>query len=101
MLGIDHFFVKIVLLFPFSQTGWAHRDRMGISLLDACIFDVRDTLVYESQLEMFKNGEFTSGTGSCQKTAMDKKKGHILEAVDHFGQDIVNFGAKRKVGFQI
>ena len=95
MLGIDHFFVKIVLLFPFSQTGWAHLDRMGISLLDACMFNVRDTLVYESQLEKFKNGEFTSGTGSCQKTAMDKKRGRILEAADHFGQDIVNFGAKR------
>ena len=94
MLGIDHFFVKIVWLFAFSQTGWAHRDRMGISLLDACMFDVRDTLVYESQLEKFKNGKFTSGTGPSQKAAMDKKKGRILEAADRFGQDIVHFGAK-------
>ena len=40
MLGMDHFFVEIVSLFAFSQAGWAHRDRMGISLLDACIFDI-------------------------------------------------------------
>ena len=55
MSGIGHFFVKIVLLFAFSKTGWAHRDRMGISLLGACMYDVRDTLVYESQLEKFRN----------------------------------------------
>ena len=69
MLGIDHFFVKIVSLFAFPQTGWAHRDRMGISLLDAFSFDVRETLVYESQTEKFKNEEFTGGTGPSQKAA--------------------------------
>ena len=94
MLRIDHFFVKIVSLFAFSQTGWAHRDKMSLSLLDACMFDVRDTLVYENQLEKFKNGEFTSGTGPSQKAAMDKKRGRILEAADRFGQGIVHFGAK-------
>ena len=94
MLGIHHFFVKIVSIFAFSQTGWAHRDKMGISLLDACMFDVRDILVYESQLEKFKNGEVTGGTGPSQKAAMDKKRGCILEAADRFGQDIVHFGAK-------
>ena len=94
MLGIDNFFVKLVSFFAFSQTEWAHRDRMGISLLDACMFAVRDTLVYESQLEKFKNGEFTGGTGPSQKAAMDRKRGRILEAADRFGQDIVHFGAK-------
>ena len=97
MLGIHHFFVKIVSIFAFSQTGWAHRDRMGVSLLDACMFYVRDILVYESQLEKIKNGEVTGGTGPNQKAATDKKRGCILEAADRFGQDIVHFGAK-KVG---
>ena len=57
MLGIRDFFVKTVSsLFAFSQIGWAHHDRTGISLFDAFMFDVRDTLVYKSQLEKFKNG---------------------------------------------
>ena len=94
MLGIGHFFVKIVSLFTFSRTGWHHRDRMGISLLDACMFDVRDTLVYESQLEKFKSGKFTSGTGPRQKAATDKKRGRILETADCSGQDVVHSGAK-------
>ena len=58
------------------------------------MFDVRDTLVYESQLEKFKNGKFTAGTGPNQKAAIDKKRGRILKAADRFGQGIVHFGAK-------
>ena len=93
MLGIGHLFVKIPPLFPFSQTGWAYRDRMGISLFDLCMFDVRDTLVYESHLEDFKDGEFIGETGPSQKAAMDEKRGLILEAAGRFRQDIFHFGA--------
>ena len=94
MLGIGHFFVKIASIFAFYQTRWTHHDRMGISLLDACVFDVLDTLVYESQLKKFKNGEFTGGTRPSQKVVMDKKRSRILEAAYRFGQDNVHFGAK-------
>ena len=45
MLGIGYFFVKIVSLFAFSQTGRDHCDRMGISQLDVCMFDILDALV--------------------------------------------------------
>ena len=58
------------------------------------MFDVQDTLVYESQLEKFKNGEFTGGIGPSQKAVMDKNRGRILEVADRFGQHIVHFGAK-------
>ena len=64
--------------------GW-HFDRMGISLLDACVFDVRDTLVCESQLEQFKNEKFTGGTGPSKKIAIEKIRGRILEVADCFG----------------
>ena len=67
---------------------------MGIFLLDVCMFDLRDTFIYESQLEKLKNGGFTGGTGPTQKAAMDKKKDHILEAADRFGENIVHFVAK-------
>ena len=69
-------------------------DRMGISLLDACMFDVPDTSVYEIQFEKFKNGEFTGRTGPSQKAATEKKRGRVLEAADCFGQYIVHSGVK-------
>ena len=52
---------------------------MGISLLDACMFDVRDTLIYESQLEKFKNGEFIGGTGKSEFRVRKVKKYGLLK----------------------
>ena len=59
----------------------------GISLLDAGMFDVRDTLI------QFKNGEFTCGRGPSQK--VDKNRDRILEAADRFGENIVHFSGKQ------
>ena len=67
---------------------------MGISILDACMFDVPDTLVQERQWCQFKNGEFTGGTGPSQKAAIDKKRGHVLKAADLLGENIVRFVTK-------
>ena len=36
--------------------GWKHRDRMGVSLLDACLFDIRDSLLLEFMLQQMQNG---------------------------------------------
>ena len=83
------------MLFAFTETGWTHRDRMGISLLDASMFDVRDTLIYESQLKKFKSGALTDGTGPSQKATIDKKRDRILEAADRFGQILFVLVPKR------
>ena len=72
ILEIGHFFVKIVYFVAFSQTGWSHGDRIGIILLDACIFDVLDTLIYESQLEKFKN--LLVEQGRAKKLQWTKRK---------------------------
>ena len=48
------------------HAGWKNRDRMGVSLLDACFFDVRDKLLFESLIDGMFNGSFVVGCGPSQ-----------------------------------
>ena len=47
------------------HAGWKHRERMGVRLFEACLFDTRDTLIFESQIEDLATGSFPGGDGSC------------------------------------
>ena len=48
------------------HAGWKNWDRMHISLLDACFFDIRDNLPLESLLCGFQNGSFVVEYGPNQ-----------------------------------
>ena len=48
------------------HAGWKHRERMGVRLFEACLFDTRDTLLFESQIEGLAAGSFPGGDGPCQ-----------------------------------
>ena len=40
---------------------------MGVSLLDACTFDIRDNFIFENQMSKFKDGDYTGGAGPNQR----------------------------------
>ena len=39
---------------------------MGVSLLDACMVDIRDNLIFERRMSKFKDGDYTGGAGLSQ-----------------------------------
>ena len=46
---------------------------MGVSLLDACTFDIRDNLIFERQMSKFKDGDYAGGVGVSQMETREKK----------------------------
>ena len=65
---------------------------MGVSLLDACMFEIRDNLIFERQMSKFKDGNYTGGTGPSQMEAGEKKLKRKIEAAEQIGGDVVHFG---------
>ena len=45
------------------HAGWICKDLMGVSLLDACMFDIRDALILEDQLKQFEGRSYRGGSG--------------------------------------
>ena len=41
------------------HAGWKHRERMGVGLVEVCLFDTRDSLLFESQIEGLATGFFS------------------------------------------
>ena len=46
-----------------SYASWIRKDLMGVSLLDACMFDIRDALILEDQLKQFEGRSYRGGSG--------------------------------------
>ena len=47
---------------------------MNVSLLDAFMFDVRDTLILKDQLKQFEGGSYDGGSGFNQKQRTESVK---------------------------
>lgn len=65
---------------------------MGISLLDACFFDVRDHLLLESLLCGLENGSFLVGNGTNQGIINKIRSDKNVKIAEKISQDIVDFG---------
>ena len=74
------------------HAGWKHRERMGVGLVEACLFDTRDSLLFESQIEGLATGSFPGGDDPCQgKLSSAREEKDILLAED-IGRDLLDFG---------
>ena len=67
---------------------------MSVSFLDACMFDIRDTLILEDQLQQFQGGSYSGGSGLNRKQRTKRVKNREKEAVHQFGRDLLSFGLK-------
>ena len=65
---------------------------MGVSLLDACTFNIYDNFIIERQMSKFKDGDYTGGAGPSQVEAGEKKLKRKIEATEQIGRDVVHFG---------
>ena len=79
------------------HAGWKHRDRMGVSLLDACFFDVRDSLLLESLFEGLANGAYVVGYGPNQGQLEKIRSDKNVRAAEKTGQDILDFGVSQNL----
>ena len=74
------------------HAGWKHRERMGVGLVEVCLFDTLDSLLFESQIEGLATGFFQGGDGPCQgKLSSAREEKDILLAED-IGRDFLDFG---------
>ena len=74
------------------HAGWKHRDRMGVGLVEAHLFDTQDSLLFDSQIEGLATGSFPSVYGPCQgKRSSAREEKDILLAGD-IERDILDFG---------
>ena len=69
------------------HAGWVQRDKIGVSLLDACYFHVRDSLVLESEIYQFNFGSFP---GSSGPSAAEE-----VNAAEQYGREILDFGVNQ------
>ena len=74
------------------HAGWKNRDRMGVSLLDACFFDVRDKLLFESLIDGMFNGSFVVGCGPSQGELSKIRGVKDVSIAEQMGKDILDFG---------
>ena len=65
---------------------------MGVSLLDACTFEIRDNLIFERQMSKFKDGDYAGGAGLSQIEDEEKNLKLKIEAAEQIGRDVVHFG---------
>lgn len=56
------------------HASWTHRDPPNMSLLDACMADVRDTVVFEMELEGIKNGTCKAGTRGPSYAELQRRR---------------------------
>ena len=67
---------------------------MNVSLLDAFMFDVRDTLILKDQLKQFEGGSYGGGSGSNQKERTERVKNREKEVAHQFWRNLLHFVLK-------
>ena len=65
---------------------------MGVGLVEACLFDTLDSLLFEYQIEGPATGSFPGTDGPCQrKRSSTREEKHLLLAED-IRRDLLDFG---------
>ena len=65
---------------------------MGIGLVEACLFDLRDSLLFESQIEGPATVYFPGGDSMCQGKCSSTRKGKGILLAEHIERDLLDFG---------
>ena len=82
------------------DASWLYRGHMSVSLLGACILDIRDTLILEGQLKQFEGRSYSGGPSLNQTQRTKRVKNKEKEDVHRFGRDVLNFRIKGSVSVQ-
>ena len=71
--------------------GWRHRDRKGVSLLESCYFDIRDSLLLSTHLSDVQKGNYDGGQGQSSSSKKCTKMNREINTASRLGQDILDF----------
>lgn len=80
------------------HAGWKHRDRMGISLLECCYFDIRDSMVLAISLTDVESGRSDCGFGPSVSTREVQKSQRIVQLANQIGKDLLDFNITSNSG---
>ena len=65
---------------------------MGVSLLESCLFDVRDSLLLESRVASLSDGSFKGAYRPNQEGVRKRTIEKNVNIAEKIGQDILDFG---------
>ena len=71
------------------HAGWKHRDKIGVSLLECCYFDVRDFAINHDNV---RDSCYDGGYGPNNKELTTSKQKSEEERVSQLGEDLLDFG---------
>ena len=74
------------------HASWKNRDKMGVTLLESCMLDIRNSLLLEAQMLNFKEGSCMGGFGPNKEQLRKIKIKRLLEAGEKFGEKIKKHG---------
>ena len=61
-------------------------------LVEACLFDTRDSLLFESQKEGLATGSFPGGDGPCQGKRLSARENKDILLAEDIRRDLLDFG---------
>ena len=61
---------------------------MGVTLLESCMFYIRDSLLLEADIQKYIAGSCMNGFGPNQEQLQKRKIERLLEAGEKFGEEI-------------
>ena len=61
---------------------------MGVTLLESCMLDIRDSLLLKAQIQNFQEGSCMGDLGPNQEQIQIRKIETLLEAEEKFGEEI-------------
>ena len=73
------------------HAGWKNRDKMGVSLLECCYFDLRDSILLSINLTSLENGGHDSGFGPSDATRRARNASREVEHASQLGRDLLDF----------
>ena len=76
------------------HAGWVNGDRMGVTLLCSCQFDIRDGVLLESEFDSLEYGSYKGGCGPIQKKRSTSKERREMEASNQIDLDLIDFTFK-------
>ena len=65
---------------------------MGVRLVEACSFNTRDGLRFESQIEGQATGSFAGGDGPCQGKRSNTREDKDILLAEDIRRDLLDFG---------
>ena len=77
------------------HASWKHRDKMGVSLLECCCFDVRDSILLAINQENVGDGCYDGGYGPNNEELTTRKRKRQEEQARQLG-DLLDFGVNSR-----